>query len=98
MVGGGEFFIYVWSVAGYLGGKDTKREREFFGKQQRQVCTLLSLVHWMNNNKEKMESKIWEQWLPGITIGASGAKQPVDNSIKIKIKYKSAKYCSTIYA
>ena len=31
-------------------------------------------------------------------MGASGAKQPVDHSIKIKIKYRSAKYCSTIYA
>ena len=86
MVGGGGIFhlsekggSYVWSVAGFLGSKDKKRERELFGK-------------------EKMESKIWEQWLPGITIGASEAKQPVDNSIKIKIKYRSAKYCSTIYA
>ena len=76
--GGGGGGRPVFHFAGSLRGKEKERNREFLGKHNDNYA-LFSVLP---------KIKIWEQWLPGITIGASGASQA---AIKIEIKYRSAK-------
>ena len=49
-------------------------------KQQQQLFLFL-LLSYVKFLAKILEIKL-EYWLPGITIGASGARQPVDISIK----------------
>ena len=50
-------------------------------KQQQQQQFLFVLLSYVKFIAKILEIKL-EYWLPGITIGASGARQPVDISIK----------------